>query len=126
MKIAEPTDARPRRTFTVRQCARLLRERKSTRMYWPLAGGTIPRRGSTSLNSGFLAGLATVTAVIVSVSAVGGAGLYDSGWSVAKPSTALDEHATNDPGIRIAISQVLEQSQVPLLSAPAQNASPPI
>ena len=87
--------------------------------------GVPGRRGSTSLNSGFLAALATVTAVIISVSAVGGAGLYDSGWSVAKPSTALDEHATNDPGIRIAISQVLEQSQLPLLSAPAQNASPP-
>ena len=76
----------------------------------------IARRGTTFVGSGLIA-IATLTVALV-VTAVGG-GLNDSGWTVAKPKTVLDEHPANDPEMRIAINQVLEQSKVPLLVVPA-------
>jgi hypothetical protein len=130
MKIAEPTDARPRRSVIVCDGARPLSAWQTTRRPWRSASRVVPRCGSTSrrgssLSPGFLAALTTVAAAILAASAVGGAGLYDSGWSVAKPSTALDDHPTNDPEMRIAINQVLEQSQVPLLRIPSPSLSSP-
>jgi hypothetical protein len=71
-----------------------------------------------------LAAVAAVTAAILTASALGGTGINDSGWSVAKPSTVLDEHPSNDPTMRIAINHVLEQSKVPLLRSPAPGSSP--
>jgi hypothetical protein len=123
MIFLDSADARPRRSVTGRKASAKLRTRREARGRWLSASRAVPRCGSTSVNSSLLAALATIAAAILAASAVGGAGFYDSGWSVAKPSTVLDDHPTNDPEMRIAINQVLEQSQVPLLRTPAPNVS---
>jgi hypothetical protein len=110
MMIADPTDARPRRRLIVCEAAPLLRGNRR-----------LARRGAVSTSPGLLAALATIAAAILAASAVGGAGFYDSGWSVAKPSTALDDHPANDPATSAAVNHLLAQSQVPLLRTPSPD-----
>ena len=115
MKNADLTDARPRRNLIVCNEAASATLRRGRRRS---ASHRATRRGSTLVGPSLVA-LATATAAILAVTAVGGAGLYDSGWTTGKPSTVLDERPSNDPEMRIAINQVLEQSHVPLLVSPA-------
>src|SRR5437868_4805451 len=120
MKIDERIGARSRRTVARFNAMLPACAPRSSQLHLIAPKRSVARRGSTSMSAGFLAALSAIAAGILAVSAIG-AGLYDSGWSVAKPSTVLEEHPTNDPAMRIAINQILEQSQVPLLPTPAPN-----
>ena len=115
MKLADLTDARPRRKLIVCDEVASLHPAPGRRL---TAQHRATRRGSTLVGPSLVA-LATAAAAVLAVTAVGGAGLYDSGWTTGKPATVLDERPSNDPEMRIAINQVLEQSRVPLLVSPA-------
>ena len=125
MKIADSIDAAARSGGTLGAGATPVCAARGPRDRRLPVTRKIAKRGTTSTHSGFLAALAASSAAILIASAVVAATLNDSGWSVAKPSTVLDEHPSHDPAMRIAISQVLEQSQVPLLPTPAPKASSP-
>jgi hypothetical protein len=125
MKIADSINAAARFNGTLSTGATSMRAANEPRNRWRSVGRKIAKRGTTSTHSGFLAALAASSAAILIASAVVAATLNDSGWSAAKPSNVLDEHPSHDPAMRIAISQVLELSQVPLLPTPAPNVSSP-
>ena len=109
MNTARKTETNPGRASQNRQ--RCLRPIRTSR-----AGHHRPATIERSL----YAGLAVIVACLMITLAVRGSEPVDSGWNVAKPSTALSGDHPTEPQFRIAINHVLEQSQMPLLQAPAQ------
>jgi hypothetical protein len=122
MKIADRTDARPRRNLMF--CDEVGSSRAGGSC-GTLAKRWATRRGSTLVGASLVA-VAAVAAAGFAVTVVDGTGLSDSGWTSAKPATVLDEHPSNDPAMRIAINHVLELSQAPLLVSPAPVNSIPV
>jgi hypothetical protein len=74
-----------------------------------------------SIKQPVFAALAVVATCFMITLAVRGSEATNSGWTVTRPATVLDTKHTDSPRIRIAINHVLEQSQTPLLQAPAQQ-----
>ncbi len=75
-----------------------------------------------SIKRPIFAALAVVATCLMVTLAVRGSEPADSGWTVSRPMTILDANHADNPQIRIAINQMLEQNQSPLLlQAPAQR-----
>jgi hypothetical protein len=79
------------------------------------------RRGGSRIGRWTAATIAVTFALVVHLGA-SGTEMADSGWQVAAPLTVLDAGAQADPAIRIAINQVLRETQVPLLQSPPSPA----
>ncbi len=82
-------------------------------------------RAATAQRS--VAAALVVTACCLAITlAVCGSEPANSGWALSPPPTAFNAKRPTSPQMRIAINHVLEQGQVPLLQAPAQQRITPL